>query len=215
MPLSNEMNEMKLCIACAEEIKAQAALCRHCNTRQNEKKFLTSRPVGTQELLAKYGIVKSWLVRRDEAAWSKPIRYVAALMLALYLLVKIAGDLLLEAQFIVEGRGGGAFFTHESFFLLTFSTVLAAVALLLSRPNLVLVLASAALIGYLYDLQHNIALLRFSWTSDPLYLVAQLQSEGFSSEYVVSDALFWVSQLLFPVALVFLFWGFRRRKRLT
>jgi hypothetical protein len=33
-------NEMKLCIACAEEIKAQAALCKHCNTRQDEPIYL-------------------------------------------------------------------------------------------------------------------------------------------------------------------------------
>ena len=33
------MGDTKACIACAEEIKLQAQLCKHCNTRQDEKSF--------------------------------------------------------------------------------------------------------------------------------------------------------------------------------
>lgn len=33
-------SEMKACIACAEDIKAQAALCKHCNTRQDDASFI-------------------------------------------------------------------------------------------------------------------------------------------------------------------------------
>ena len=33
-------SETKACIACAEDIKAQAALCKHCNTRQDDERFI-------------------------------------------------------------------------------------------------------------------------------------------------------------------------------
>jgi len=211
MPLSNEM---KLCIACAEEIKAEAQLCKHCNTKQDQKKFLPRRSLSTQDLLAKYGAIRNWLFLRDAVVMSKTFRYVVALTIALYLVAKISADLLLDAQFVKEERGYGVLFTHESFFILSISATLAVVALLLSRPNLVIVLASTALIGYLSDLQYNISLWRFSWTRDPLYLLAQLQSEGFSSEYVVSDVLFWVSQTLFPLALALLLVGFFKVRKL-
>lgn len=33
------MSETKPCIACSEEIKSSAKLCKHCNTRQDDKSF--------------------------------------------------------------------------------------------------------------------------------------------------------------------------------
>jgi hypothetical protein len=35
---------MKNCIACAEEIKAEAQLCKHCGTRQDDHSFASSAP---------------------------------------------------------------------------------------------------------------------------------------------------------------------------
>jgi hypothetical protein len=37
------MSEAKTCIACAEEIKANALLCKHCSTRQDDVKFKTTK----------------------------------------------------------------------------------------------------------------------------------------------------------------------------
>jgi hypothetical protein len=40
---------MKLCIACAEKIKADAKLCRHCGTRQDDERFVSESPASVVE----------------------------------------------------------------------------------------------------------------------------------------------------------------------
>lgn len=58
---------MKECIACAEEIKGNAKLCKHCGTSQDDSRFLTNSltessnaralPVGLVERLDRYALL--------------------------------------------------------------------------------------------------------------------------------------------------------------
>jgi uncharacterized membrane protein len=123
---------------------------------------------------------------------------------------------MIYSQFTEEGRNPGAvIFSDDIFFIYILFIVLTAVALSYSRMNTALVAATASVIVYLYDIVHSFSIYRFDWTRDPLYLVGQLQSEGFSSQYVVSDVLFWVSQFLFPLALSLLLFGFLKGKKFS
>ena len=45
--------ETKSCIACAEDIKAEAKLCKHCNTRQDEPTFQKLAPQAPKQAAAK------------------------------------------------------------------------------------------------------------------------------------------------------------------
>ena len=45
--------ETKSCIACAEDIKAEAMLCKHCNTRQDEPTFQKLAPKAPKQASAK------------------------------------------------------------------------------------------------------------------------------------------------------------------
>jgi uncharacterized membrane protein len=123
---------------------------------------------------------------------------------------------MIYSQFTEEGRNPGAvIFSDDIFFIYILFIVLTAVALSYSRMNTALVAATASVIVYLYDIVHSFSIYRFDWTRDPLSLVGQLQSEGFSSQYVVSDVLFWVAQFLFPLALSMLLLGFLKGRKFS
>ena len=47
---------MKECIACAEEIKEQARLCKHCGTRQDSKEFLEADQLATRQAKGKFKV---------------------------------------------------------------------------------------------------------------------------------------------------------------
>ena len=206
----------KSCIACAEDIKAEAMLCKHCNTRQDEKRFQRPNRNRNQELSIQAKALGTWLLRKDQGLISTTFRNLGVLFLGTYIVTKFVVEFMIYSQFTEEGRNPGAvIFSDDIFFIYILFIVLTAVALSYSRMNTALVAATASVIVYLYDIVHSFSIYRFDWTRDPLYLVGQLQSEGFSSQYVVSDVLFWVSQFLFPLALSLLLFGFLKGKKFS
>jgi hypothetical protein len=148
---------------------------------------------------------------------SKTLRNLGVLFLGAYIVTKFIVEFMLYSQFREEGRNPGAvIFSNDIFFIYILFIVLTVLAFSYSRMNTALVAATAAVILYMYDIFHSFLIHRFDWTrADPLYLVGQLQSEGFSNQYVVSDVLFWVSQFLFPLALSLLLFGFLKGKKFS
>ena len=208
--------ETKSCIACAEDIKAEAMLCKHCNTRQDEKWFQLPKGNRNQEPSIQVKALGNWLLRKDQGLISNTLRNLGVLFLGTYIVTKFVVEFMIYSQFTEEGRNpGAAIFSNDIFFIYILFIVLTVVAFSYSRMNTALVAATAAVILYMYDIVHSFSIYRFDWTRDPLYLVGQLQSEGFSSQYVVSDVLFWVSQFLFPLALSLLLLGFLKRRKFS
>ncbi len=208
--------ETKNCIACAEDIKAEAMLCKHCNTRQDEKRFQLPKRNRNQELSIQVKALGNWLLRKDQGLISNTLRNLGVLFLGTYIVTKFVVEFMIYSQFTEEGRNpGAAIFSNDIFFIYILFIVFTVVAFSYSRMNTALVAATAAVILYMYDIVHSFSIYRFDWTRDPLYLVGKLQSEGFSSQYVVSDVLFWVSQILFPVAVALLLVGFLKSRRLS
>jgi len=208
--------ETKSCIACAENIKAEAMLCKHCNTRQDEKRFQLPKRHRNQELSIQVKALRNWLLRKDQGLISNTLRNLGVLLLGTYIVNKFAVEFMIYSQFKEEGRNpGAAIFSNDIFFIYILLIILTVLALGYSRMNTALVAATAAVIVYTYDIVHSFSIYRFDWTRDPLSLVGQLQSEGFSSQYVVSDVLFWVSQILFPVALALMLVGFLKGRKLA
>jgi hypothetical protein len=90
--------ETKSCIACAEDIKAEAILCKHCNTRQDEPAFQksTSKPPKQVSAKAKRPKAKALDSSSNESAISnvKPgviFGVIAAVVVGLFLVTQANG----------------------------------------------------------------------------------------------------------------------------
>jgi hypothetical protein len=64
--------DTKACIACAEEIKLQAQLCKHCNTRQDEKSYTKSRTSSAIPKVNKSGVSKNSTAGKPKSSAVKP-----------------------------------------------------------------------------------------------------------------------------------------------
>ena len=80
---------MKPCIACAEDIKSDASLCKHCGTRQDDEQFLTKNrsalPPTPGEQVASQ---ESKPEKSNTTAWVLGISF--ALIVALFLVLSLS-----------------------------------------------------------------------------------------------------------------------------
>jgi hypothetical protein len=104
--------ESKSCIACAEDIKAEALLCKHCNTRQDETSFQKPTPKAPKQDVSKPKTSKAKALdsssTENTLSGLKPgvlVAVIAAVVVAIFVAVQ-ANSLRVERSSAPESNSG-------------------------------------------------------------------------------------------------------------